>query len=419
MLLHVAHPAGAAKPHPPPKHGHPSATGARCAAHPPRPRLLATARLGAQLPARMPCSVGKTLYVAPTGSDRAPCSKRRPCATIDRAFDRARSGTTINLRGGTYSGFQVVQSRRFSPGNPVTLQSYPGERATFTGCPESCSRNILYFGNTTGIRVRNIVVTGTNSRGSAIKIDDASYLELDHVVIHDVFGNGMLVVGDSVRGFARTYCDHIQIWNTTIYHAGMSGDDGAGPQGIYMGSGEYSDGVKHGVDGFVIANSLLYAQPAGYALQLGNEAANGYVVNNTFDGADSTAKNHGSSIVVWGKGDFPTNHIVIANNIFTNNANRAVQANSDRPLDGIVVTNNLAYNNGVSPAYLGMYGDVVAFVPGTNRTGSDPRYSDPSGGDFRLRHGSPARGGGLPALTPQYDRELRPRLAPSLGAYAH
>jgi hypothetical protein len=47
------------------------------------------------------------------------------------------------------------------------------------------------------------------------------------------------------------------------------------------------------------------------------------------------------------------------------------------------------------------------------------RYSDPSGGDLRLRHGSPARGGGLPALTPQYDRELRPRLAPSLGAYAH
>jgi hypothetical protein len=364
----------------------------------------------------MPESSGaKTLVVAAGGSGSS-CTLGTPCS-LAQAWALAASGTIIDLRGGTYTGYQVVQGRRYSAGNPVTLQSYPGETATFTGCASSCPQNILYFGNDLGIRIRNITVTGRTNTGSAIKLDDSSYVEIDHVVVHDVYGNGALVGGGTVSGFAQAFSDHIQIWSSVFYNTALNGGVATNQShGIYMGAGP-AESVKHGVDGFVIANDVFYNQPNGYSIQLGDQASNGIVTNNTFDRAYGTASDSGSAIIVWGAGPYASSNDVIVNNLFTTNINHAVQANCAKPLTGISIRGNLGYSNG-APEYTGAYGSVVCFSVGTNLADANPLYVNRTAGDFHLQSGSPARGKADPAYTPSADASGNARPAtPALGAF--
>jgi hypothetical protein len=373
--------------------------------------------LGSKLIPRMPESSGsKVLYVSPSGSGTS-CSSSSPCS-FTQVWSAAASGTIINLKGGAYTGFQTIQNRRYSSSNPVTLQSNPGETATFTGCTSSCGSNILYFGNDLGIRIRNITVTGTNSHGSAFKFDSSSYLELDHVVVHDVYGNGLLVVGDSGTGFVQAYSDHIQILNSTFYNTALNGGVATNQSdALYFGSGAYSDGVKHGVDSFLIANNVIYDQPNGFGIQLGNEASNGAIVNNTFEHAYGTVGDSGSGVMVWGKGDYPTNNVVIRNNIFASGINHAVQSNCSSALAGINLSGNLGYANG-SPEYYGYYGSTLCFTPGTNFGDANPLFISVSGHDYRLQSGSPAIGKADPAYTPPYDHDGNARdSTPNLGAF--
>jgi chitodextrinase len=53
-------------------------------------------------------SAGGTRYVAPRGSDRNPCTRAKPCRSFNRAYEAARPGQVVVVRGGTYRG-QVVR----------------------------------------------------------------------------------------------------------------------------------------------------------------------------------------------------------------------------------------------------------------------------------------------------------------------
>ena len=81
----------------------------------------------------MPESSGtSSIYVATNGSDSNSGTLASPVRTLSKAFSLAANGSVIYARGGNY-GVQSVLHDRFSPTNPVTLTSYPGERAVFVG----------------------------------------------------------------------------------------------------------------------------------------------------------------------------------------------------------------------------------------------------------------------------------------------
>lgn len=73
-----------------------------------------------------------SLYAAPGGSDRARGGRARPFATAQRLLDALGPGQVGCLRGGVYHG-PVTADRGGLPGRPVTLTSYPGERAELLG----------------------------------------------------------------------------------------------------------------------------------------------------------------------------------------------------------------------------------------------------------------------------------------------
>lgn len=67
------------------------------------------------------------LFVATTGSNSASGTRSAPLRTLGAAVQKARSGRTIVLRGGTYRESVGMVGKR------VDIQSYPGERVWFKG----------------------------------------------------------------------------------------------------------------------------------------------------------------------------------------------------------------------------------------------------------------------------------------------
>ena len=397
------------------------------------------ASLGTSLPARMPESVGPIVTVAAGGS-------------VANAVNAASSGTTIQLHGGNY-GLTSVSHKWFSETNPVTITSYPGERAVFVGT--TAYANALDFEDVSGIRFRGITVDAPYDTG--LKLEDAQNVEIDGIIARNTGtlsstlagGQGILVGGGPASGYTNSISKNVQILNSDIYNVGSLATASNALRevhGIYMCSAHNATWpTPTGCDGFVVANNTIHANWAGYGIQLGSGAMNGFVVNNTIDhtgfnsaGVDkgSGTESGGCGIIVWSSQNNigRTKNDVIANNIFANGVANAVCSSANTADDVLnnVVKNNLAYNNGLhctgtgcTITYNPLYGTHTLFncgatpCPGENLPNGNPLFVTPGAmGNYHLQVGSPALGKSLPAFTPPFDKDgvARPS-APALGAF--
>ncbi len=83
-----------------------------------------------------PATVLRTsdVFVSPTGSDAGDGSLTHPYRSIAQGLSAARPGTTVYLRGGSYT--EQVRNPRLSagtPDRPVTVRNYPNERPVLRG----------------------------------------------------------------------------------------------------------------------------------------------------------------------------------------------------------------------------------------------------------------------------------------------
>ncbi len=73
------------------------------------------------------------LAVAPTGSDDNPCTIAAPCASLDRAYRRARPGQVVEIAGGTYPEQTIRADPRKTSGEDVVLRPAPHSRVVIDG----------------------------------------------------------------------------------------------------------------------------------------------------------------------------------------------------------------------------------------------------------------------------------------------
>jgi hypothetical protein len=202
----------------------------------------------------------------------------------------------------------------------------------------------------------------------------------------------------------------------------------------------------NGSNRLVVANNVFTGAAAGRDIELGPEARNSFVVNNTFFGNrsletigigdpsnDASAEYSGEGVALFSNTAstaYANGYNIVTNNIFMNLFGHSVYGSgSTQP--GNIVQKNLSfgtengggYNGTTSLDYLYYYGttSTILFSLGTgNYTDSDPLFAAPLSYNYQLQAASPAIGKADPAYTYPYDitGKVRPG-SPDLGAYQH
>ncbi len=75
-----------------------------------------------------------TLYVSPTGTSSGTGTLTSPFGSIQSAVNAATAGSTIYLRGGTYSPTTNIQiTKSGSAGSPYVVSAYESEKVVIDG----------------------------------------------------------------------------------------------------------------------------------------------------------------------------------------------------------------------------------------------------------------------------------------------
>jgi hypothetical protein len=88
------------------------------------------------------------LFLAPQGSDSAPCTSAAPCRSLAAAYRLAQPGQVVELRGGSYPA-QMLESAGKS-GAPVVFRAAPGAHPTLTSLIDHAS-HVTFSGLTMGL----------------------------------------------------------------------------------------------------------------------------------------------------------------------------------------------------------------------------------------------------------------------------
>ena len=126
----------------------------------------------------------REFYVSPDGNDRSDGNLHDPWETIRHALGQLSPGDTLNLRGGTYHEHELDFNLRGTATAPITIQSFPGERAIIDGgipdfqsAPNSAWE--LVDGDIHLYRSRRAFREGVDSVGAWLLDDDVQLVEYE------------------------------------------------------------------------------------------------------------------------------------------------------------------------------------------------------------------------------------------------
>lgn len=80
-----------------------------------------------------PAASQADVFLSPSGSDANPCSRARPCRTLDRAYAVARLGQTVELAAGSYEGDHEIGAAAKTGSGVVVFRPASGASVTVGG----------------------------------------------------------------------------------------------------------------------------------------------------------------------------------------------------------------------------------------------------------------------------------------------
>ena len=97
------------------------------------------------------------VFVSPSGSDTALCTKKDPCASWDRAYHLADPGERIEVDGGTYPAQMItVDPSKVDAPADVTFEPYNGKQVEIAGNLVVYGSHIVFDGGKKGFRIRKL-----------------------------------------------------------------------------------------------------------------------------------------------------------------------------------------------------------------------------------------------------------------------
>jgi parallel beta-helix repeat protein len=422
--------------------------------------VLDTYAIGTNAPAPPP-PPHPTIYVDhsnPSCSDTGTGTQTQPFCSLKPAASTALAGQTVQIGNGTYKE-QLTPVYSGTASAPITFAAAPGTTPTITGVA-----NGVWVQNVNYITIQGLTVTGTSSEGIVVKNASNITLRGNHVSYSGQPAQGLVANGiraDAVSGsiIAANTVDH-----NTDY-------------GIYLFDGSTGNQVT---GNRVFSNARVYERAAS-GIRLFGATNNTVASNYSYDNEDSGLEFFdyaGSNIVrdnvSYNNGDHGIDdnnapcQTIVSDTVY-NNFTAGINLEADSP--GGIVENNISVDNGLNSTrtksnirvdsqsiasgtcvngtavsgatvdynlvnlsasgfmYVwgtNLYTSLSAFQAATGQEShgiqADPKWVNPSAGDFHLQGISPAidsANSGAPSQ-PLYDFAGNPRVddaaVPNTGA---
>jgi hypothetical protein len=327
---------------------------------------MASLAVWCALPASALAADECTRIASPSGSDGAPGTEAAPLRTPQDLLDSLAPGETGCLRGGTYSSFHqdVLYPRRGGrPGAPLTIRSYPGERASLVGIIDI--RHGSDYITLSGLQIEGTGEDGANT----IKVYSRGVVIEDSDITNAWRGRSCLMLGNNAGGGQTV---HPIIRRNTFHQCGNRAN-GNQDHGIY---------AANVVAGEIVDN--LFYDTAAYAIQLYPNAQHTRFAHNVVDGSAPSVR---GGVVFGGDADFASSDNVVERNVIAYAATAAITAYWEGP----VGTRNVARDNCVWGSRDDDISPAWGFRAGANRV-AQPLFASRSGHDYRLAGGSACLG---------------------------
>jgi hypothetical protein len=394
-------------------------------------------------PSPAPPSSGKTYYVATNGDDSRSCDEATDINTPKKTVSNVLSsgclspGDTLYIRGGTYAG-EGWQSVSGSPGNPITISSYPGETAVYDGylgysnfgAPdlrviEMCCSVVhdlvingleitssdpiidemkrLDMSNPTDLATwKNVYMPNPRNSYTPFVFNGTGYNErivISNNYVHHLTAGGMCASGDQIKiinnrimdtaGTRSAYGCYATMTNSLI--KGNIYDHTTYGLHLYDGSSNpgntantvFEDNIFSNIGRDTNGHTAWYHYSSGLvanggvAILIANDGGGNIIRNNQF------VNNAGSGVSLWN----PNNDTIEYNTFYGNAAGEewnAVTAVWSPAGPDSLLRNNIFYNNASD---MHITGNMTI---DHNLIGTDPLFVNPPA-DFHLQPSSPGK----------------------------
>jgi hypothetical protein len=305
---------------------------------------------------------GCTRVASPAGSDRAPGTEGEPLQTAQALLESLGPGETGCLRGGIYrSSYDTVLATRRggAPGAPLTLRSYPGERARLVG-------TINIREGSDYVTLSGLDIEGTGADGAnTVKIYSRGVVIEDSDITNAWRGRSCIILGNNEGGGQAV---RPVIRRNTFHECGS----------LANGNQDHAVYAANVVDGEIVDN--LFYNSAAYAVQLYPNAQRTRFAHNVVDGSAPSVR---GGIVFGGDARHASSDNVVEQNVIAYAATAGITSYWEGP----VGTGNVARRNCV----WGARGDNISaergFAAVANRV-AEPLFASRGGRDYRLEAGS-------------------------------
>lgn len=299
-------------------------------------------------------------FASPSGSDANPGTAASPYKSPQQLVDSLSAGQTGCLRAGDYTasdGYVLRFEHPGAPGAPISVRSYPGERARLVGI-------VTVPNGVDHVRLADVDVEGTGIQNT-VKIYASDVVIEGNDITNRMRGGSCMMLGSSSAGRAVR-----PIIRGNFFHdCGATANDNK-DHSIYAAAAHDAT-----IEDNVFVNS------AGKTIQLYPDAQRNRVAHNVIDGGPDTVR---GGIVIGGNSTYASSGNVVEQNIITYAATYNVYSNWEGPVgNGNIVRDNCLWGAGQGDIH-----DDGGLVVGTNPH-ADPRFYDRAARDYRLAAGSP------------------------------
>ena len=306
-----------------------------------------------------------------SGSDAGPGTPSSPYRTPQKLVDSLSAGQTGCLREGVYAETSKLRiTKGGSPGGPIILRSYPGERAEIVA-------QVAIANSANHIVLTDLVLNGEGAPPCNTSVSSTCTI-LPSVVLN---GDDVTISDSEITNHDKAICVNagtntaeravrLTMQGNRIHHCGQLPATNH-HHGIYLGR---TDDAK-------ITDNLIYSN-ADRGIQLYPEANNSYVARNVIDG-------NGAGFDFSGASGDASSYNLVEHNLITNS--KQFNAYSWYPADNPVGVGNVLRSNCISGAGFADIKEPTLGFTAKNNLFVAPKYADRGSRNFDLPSDDPCR----------------------------